>query len=107
MVSLQPTLSPNRRKAIPEYDQNISKKRKLEGIQTPQIFENRSKGESTKISTDDHIELQLESTPLPLEWQRCLDIQVYIYIYIYITQACQGLFCNNIARYIYIYILLC
>lgn len=78
MVSLQPTLSPNRRKAITEYE-NLSKKRKLqEGyLQTQQIFE----GESTKLSTVDHIELHLES-PLPLEWQRCLDIQVYMYIFI-------------------------
>ncbi|GLT62395.1 hypothetical protein SLA2020_350370 [Shorea laevis] len=68
MVSLQPTLSPNRRKAITEYE-NLSKKRKLqEGyLQTQQIFE----GESTKLSTVDHIELHLES-PLPLEWQDAL-----------------------------------
>jgi hypothetical protein len=83
MVSLQPTLSPSRRKAISsdQYDQNLSKKRKLqEGLaaQTQQIFEKRSKGgETTKFSTLVDIELHLE-TPLPLEWQRCLDIQVYL-----------------------------
>jgi hypothetical protein len=90
MVSLQPTLSPSRRKArnpfltaisSDQYDQNLSKKRKLqEGLaaQTQQIFEKRSKGgETTKFSTLVDIELQLE-TPLPLEWQRCLDIQVYL-----------------------------
>jgi hypothetical protein len=84
MVSLQPTLSPSRRKAISsdQYDQNLSKKRKLqEGLAaqtSQQIFEKRSKGgETTKFSTLVDIELQLE-TPLPLEWQRCLDIQVYL-----------------------------
>ena len=72
MVSLQPPLSPDRRTAILEFE-NLSKKRKLEEPQTEQFFEKRSKGEGTKSVLD--IELQLES-PLPLEWQRCLDVQV-------------------------------
>uniref|UniRef100_A0A2N9F9G2 WW domain-containing protein n=1 Tax=Fagus sylvatica TaxID=28930 RepID=A0A2N9F9G2_FAGSY len=71
MVSLQPPLSPDRRTAILEFE-NLSKKRKLEEPQTEQFFEKRSKGEGTKSILD--IELQLE-TPLPLEWQRCLDVQ--------------------------------
>ncbi|KAF5461878.1 hypothetical protein F2P56_017939 [Juglans regia] len=71
MVSLQPALSPNPRKAIPELE-NLSKKRKLEGSKAEQIFEKQSKMESTTSILD--IELHLE-TPLPLEWQRCLDIQ--------------------------------
>ncbi|XP_059460705.1 protein CURLY FLAG LEAF 1-like [Corylus avellana] len=79
MVSLQPTLSPSRRKAISsDQYENLSKKRKLQegfAAQTQQIFEKRSKGgESTKFSTLVDIELHLD-TPLPLEWQRCLDIQ--------------------------------
>ncbi|XP_018806834.1 uncharacterized protein LOC108980388 [Juglans regia] len=69
MVSLQPALSPNR---IQEFE-NLSKKRKLEGSQEEQFFEKRSKRESTNSILD--IELQYLETPLPLEWQRCLDIQ--------------------------------
>ncbi|XP_075641366.1 uncharacterized protein LOC142613066 [Castanea sativa] len=71
MVSMQPPLSPDRRKEIPEFE-NLSKKRKLEESQTEQIFEKRSKAEGTKSIFD--IEQHLE-TPLPLEWQRCLDVQ--------------------------------
>ncbi|KAG7972322.1 hypothetical protein I3843_07G176800 [Carya illinoinensis] len=73
MVSLQPALSPNGRKSIQEFE-NLSKKRKLtlEGSQEEQFFEKRSKRVSTNSILD--IELHLE-TPLPPEWQRCLDIQ--------------------------------
>lgn len=75
MVSLQPPLSPNPRKAIAEI-QSLSKKRKLEEeSKTEQVLEKRSKAESANSILD--IGLHLE-TPLPLEWQRCLDIQVYI-----------------------------
>ncbi|KAL9446812.1 hypothetical protein AB3S75_014473 [Citrus x aurantiifolia] len=74
MVSLQAPLSPNNGKAKKEFD-NLSKKRKLEEIiQGEGTFDKRSsKGVTTKSSIFD-IELQLE-TPLPLEWERCLDIQ--------------------------------
>ncbi|KAH8508786.1 hypothetical protein H0E87_010793, partial [Populus deltoides] len=64
--------SPNGRKSIPELDDS-SKKRKWEESQTEGILEKRSKPESTK-SFFEEIELHRE-TPLPLEWQRCLDIQ--------------------------------
>lgn len=75
MVSLQAPLSPNNGKANKEFD-NLSKKRKLEEIIPGEgTFDKRSsKGVTTKSSIFD-IELQLE-TPLPLEWERCLDIQV-------------------------------
>ena len=73
MVSLQPPLSPDRRKEIPQFE-NSSKKRKLEESQSEQFFEKISKAEGTKSIFD--IEQHLE-TPLPLEWQRCLDVQVY------------------------------
>ncbi|KAJ9166595.1 hypothetical protein P3X46_021321 [Hevea brasiliensis] len=76
MVSLQAPTSPNGRKTtIPELDIS-SKKRKWDDEPaqiTEGIFEKRSKPpEITKSFFE--IELQLE-TPLPLEWQRCLDIQ--------------------------------
>ncbi|XVF36719.1 hypothetical protein REPUB_Repub19eG0082300 [Reevesia pubescens] len=62
------------RKTTPELLENSSKKRKLEEPhgEELEIFEKRSKEESTKSVFD--MELHLE-TPLPLEWQRCLDIQ--------------------------------
>ncbi|XP_061973372.1 protein CURLY FLAG LEAF 1-like [Populus nigra] len=72
MVSFQALPSPNGRKSIPELDDS-SKKRKWEESQTEGILEKRSKPESTK-SFFEEIELHRE-TPLPLEWQRCLDIQ--------------------------------
>ncbi|XP_022766388.1 uncharacterized protein LOC111311276 [Durio zibethinus] len=76
MVSFQAPLSPPDmiRKTIQELE-NSSKKRKLEEPQEgdrEETFEKRWKAESTKSMFD--MELHLE-TPLPLEWQRCLDIQ--------------------------------
>ncbi|PON61555.1 WW domain containing protein [Parasponia andersonii] len=74
MVSVQAPLSPNQRRAIPE-PKNPSRKRKWEGLPfdyEEQVFEKRSKAESKNFMSD--IELHLE-TPLPSEWQRCLDIQ--------------------------------
>ncbi|KAJ6307135.1 hypothetical protein OIU77_019557 [Salix suchowensis] len=73
MVSFEALPSPNGRVPIPELDDS-SKKRKWEEVQAEGTLEKRSKPESTK-SFFEEIELQLESTPLPLEWQRCLDIQ--------------------------------
>ncbi|KAJ6774373.1 BOMB/KIRA PROTEINS [Salix purpurea] len=72
MVSFETLPSPNGRVPIPELDDS-SKKRKWEEAQAEGTLEKRSKPESTK-SFFEEIELQLE-TPLPLEWQRCLDIQ--------------------------------
>ncbi|XP_022772299.1 uncharacterized protein LOC111314947 [Durio zibethinus] len=73
MVSFQAFLSPDMRKTTPELE-NSSKKRKLEEPLSgdEETFEKRSKAESTKSVFD--MELHHE-TPLPLEWQRCLDIQ--------------------------------
>ncbi|KAK9023529.1 hypothetical protein V6N11_003747 [Hibiscus sabdariffa] len=59
---------------IPEFE-NSSKKRKLEDSSHDdheETSDKRSKPESMKSMLD--MELHLE-TPLPLEWQRCLDIQ--------------------------------
>lgn len=80
MVSLQTPTSPNGRKiAISELDVS-SKKRKWDDEPaqiTEGIFEKRSKPpEITKSFFE--TELQFE-TPLPSEWQRCLNIQVSIY----------------------------
>lgn len=73
---------PNQRKTIPESDNLSSKKRKWEeghiqlDQQTNFDIEKRSKAEESRSSMFD-IELHLE-TPLPLEWQRCLNVQVHI-----------------------------
>ncbi|KAF5740227.1 hypothetical protein HS088_TW11G00293 [Tripterygium wilfordii] len=83
MVSFQAVNnSPNGKQAaaIPEFG-NSSKKRKCEDSKAEAVlFDKRSKAaESTKSIFD--IELHLE-TPLPLEWQQCLDIQsgkIYFY----------------------------
>ncbi|EOY16011.1 hypothetical protein QUC31_000841 [Theobroma cacao] len=73
MVSIQAPLSPDMRKTTPDQLENSSKKRKLDEPQgDEETFEKRSKAASTKSVFD--MELHLE-TPLPLEWQRCLDIQ--------------------------------
>ncbi|KAJ4701330.1 WW domain-containing protein [Melia azedarach] len=71
MVSFQAPISPNSRKTNAEFD-NFSRKRKLEELEGEETLDKRSKAESTKSIFD--IELHLE-TPLPLEWERCLDIQ--------------------------------
>ncbi|KAK9270827.1 hypothetical protein L1049_026413 [Liquidambar formosana] len=73
MVSFHTPLSPSRKQTAPEFE-NSSKKRKREEPQGEVIFEKKylAAPKSTKSVYD--IELHLE-TPLPLEWQRCLDIQ--------------------------------
>ena len=85
MVSLQSSgFSPNRRKASPDSEDS-SQKRKWEELYDcrEQVFEKRSKAGARNFMAD--TELHFE-TPLPSEWQRCLDIQVlppYINIYIH------------------------
>ncbi|MBA0864555.1 hypothetical protein Goshw_004214, partial [Gossypium schwendimanii] len=76
MISFQAPFSPSDMigKTISEFD-NSSKKRKLEEHSQgdhEETSEKRSKAESIKSVFD--MELHLE-TPLPSEWQRCLDIQ--------------------------------
>uniref|UniRef100_A0A6N2MJP3 WW domain-containing protein n=1 Tax=Salix viminalis TaxID=40686 RepID=A0A6N2MJP3_SALVM len=71
MVSFQALPSPSGKKLIPELNDS-SKKRKWEEPQTEGILEKRSNPETRKSFFE--IESHLE-TPLPLEWQRCLDIQ--------------------------------
>ncbi|KAL5846814.1 hypothetical protein ACOSQ3_010338 [Xanthoceras sorbifolium] len=74
MVSFQAhPLSLNSRNTIPEFD-NSSKKRKWDEAVPGdhQTLDKKAKAENTKSIFD--IELHLE-TPLPLEWERCLDIQ--------------------------------
>ncbi|KAA8528274.1 hypothetical protein F0562_035629 [Nyssa sinensis] len=77
MVSFHTTLSPT--KTVPEYE-NSSKKRKLEANEILDVvFDNPMKAKSMKSIFD--TELYLE-TPLPLEWQQCLDIksgQIHFY----------------------------
>ncbi|EEF48498.1 uncharacterized protein LOC8263066 [Ricinus communis] len=75
MVSLQAAAtSPNRRETIISEVDNSSKKRKWDEPQTYGTFEKRSKPPNQNTKPIFEIELQLE-TPLPLEWQQCLDIQ--------------------------------
>ncbi|XP_062098691.1 protein CURLY FLAG LEAF 1-like [Humulus lupulus] len=71
MVSVQ---APNQRKVIfPEPKNSSKNKRRWEDHELPFDFENkRSKTEAKNYMAD--IELHLE-TPLPSEWQRCLDIK--------------------------------
>ncbi|KAM7256592.1 hypothetical protein ACFE04_012333 [Oxalis oulophora] len=62
---------------IEEFDNYISKKRRWEDTQVvnQDTFEKKLKEEGSKqLSPIFDIELHLE-TPLPSEWQRCLDIQ--------------------------------
>ncbi|KAJ4950776.1 hypothetical protein NE237_027608 [Protea cynaroides] len=68
MVFLQTPVSPNQRKMIPQFE-NSSKKRRWEEA------EEASKEDLEKHSKVFDIEFHLEQKPLPLEWQRCLDIQ--------------------------------
>ncbi|XP_021900688.1 uncharacterized protein LOC110816700 isoform X2 [Carica papaya] len=71
MVSFQASLSPTRRKTVLDFE-DLSKKRKWQEPHVEETFHKRSNTDTPKSPFD--IELHLE-TPLPLEWQRCLDIQ--------------------------------
>lgn len=74
MVSFHTQLIPNQRKSITPEFEDSSKKRKLEDEpKEEEFFEKRFKPQSMSKSIFD-IELHLE-TPLPFDWQRCLDIQ--------------------------------
>ncbi|XP_042492644.1 uncharacterized protein LOC122072147 [Macadamia integrifolia] len=72
MVSFQTPVSPNQRKMISQFE-NSSKKRRWEEIEE-EAKEDVEKHSNT-TSKESDIELHLEQKPLPLEWQRCLDIQ--------------------------------
>ncbi|KAE8659287.1 hypothetical protein F3Y22_tig00116964pilonHSYRG00554 [Hibiscus syriacus] len=75
MISFEALFSPPDmiRNTIPEFE-NSSKKRKLEDSHDDheETSDKRSKPDSMKSMFD--MELHLE-TPLPSEWQKCLDIQ--------------------------------
>ncbi|GAV59259.1 hypothetical protein CFOL_v3_02790 [Cephalotus follicularis] len=71
MVSFEALLPSNNRETIAEFD-NLTKKRKCEESYGEETFDKRLKAENTRSIFD--VELHLE-TPLPSEWQRCLDIQ--------------------------------
>ncbi|KAF8411465.1 hypothetical protein HHK36_004016 [Tetracentron sinense] len=70
MVSFQTPISPNQTKTIRDFE-NSSKKRKLEETEADEENFNKA-AKNTKPVFD--IELHLGG-PLPLEWQRCLDLQ--------------------------------
>ncbi|KAJ4839900.1 hypothetical protein Tsubulata_034956 [Turnera subulata] len=76
MVSFQAPTSPNWRKRILELDDHAaSKKRKLWEETQPAVgFLEKKSSKSESTNSVFEIELHLE-TPLPFEWQRCLDIQ--------------------------------
>ncbi|PKU81209.1 uncharacterized protein LOC110097980 [Dendrobium catenatum] len=65
MISLQATLSSKEKKPASLMEISSKKKRKRE--------EEEDKG-GVQLTNDSFIELSLE-TPLPLEWQRCLDLK--------------------------------
>ncbi|XP_057489836.1 protein CURLY FLAG LEAF 1-like [Actinidia eriantha] len=73
MISFHTPLSPSRREGIAEME-NLTKKRKWEESQVKEVFDQKPilKAKGTKSMFD--MELPVE-TPLPLEWQRCLDIK--------------------------------
>lgn len=83
MVSFHTPLSPTRKKTVPDFE-NLLKKRKLHDDgdyrpdQSQKITDPQKpvKGQIMMKSMPD-TELHLE-TPIPLEWQRCLDIKVRI-----------------------------
>lgn len=76
MVSFHTPLSPTRIKMMPEFE-NLTKKRKWEESQPGETSEKQSMAKTIKPVFDTEEEPRLE-TPLPLEWQRCLDIKVCI-----------------------------
>lgn len=65
--------------------EDLSKKRKWQEPHVEETFHKRSNTDTPKSPFD--IELHLE-TPLPLEWQRCLDIQVNTYISLILHRLC-------------------
>ncbi|XP_043722335.1 uncharacterized protein LOC122669606 [Telopea speciosissima] len=71
MVSFQSPVSPNQRKMIPQFENSSKKRRWEETEEAKEDLDNHSKTPSKELG----IELHLEQKPLPLEWQRCLDIQ--------------------------------
>uniref|UniRef100_A0A5B7BB16 WW domain-containing protein n=1 Tax=Davidia involucrata TaxID=16924 RepID=A0A5B7BB16_DAVIN len=81
MVSIHTPLSPTRTKTIPEFE-NSSKKRKFEDpevVLLEDVFDKPVKSKSMKSIFDTELHLEI---PLPLEWQRCLDIksgQIHFY----------------------------
>lgn len=84
MVSFQaPIFSDSRSKPNSEFD-HLSKRKREDVLEGEETFNKRSKP-TTKSIFD--MDLHLEN-PLPLEWERCLDIQVYmnlVYIHLCIT----------------------
>ncbi|XP_020104321.1 uncharacterized protein LOC109721242 [Ananas comosus] len=82
MVSLQTTLSSEEKRSCCSFDKPVPKKRKWEDEEESDsdFFANefanepRIKQAKAEETTKVDIELHLDS-PLPLEWQRCLDIK--------------------------------
>ncbi|XP_072984881.1 uncharacterized protein [Typha latifolia] len=76
MVSLQAALSLEEKKPCVNLENPISKKRRREDEEKSDvvIFSSREAKTARGERANSDIELNLE-TPLPLEWQRCLDIK--------------------------------
>ncbi|GLT31137.1 hypothetical protein SLA2020_434120 [Shorea laevis] len=70
MLSFQAPIPPNPRKTIPEVENSSNKRKRPEESHTS----TEETLEEKRLKSLFDIELHLE-TPLPLEWQRCLDIQ--------------------------------
>lgn len=74
MVSLQAALSPEDRKACPVLENSLCKKRKCRDGEASEDDWFVKEAKFVKAEEDD-IRLNLDA-PLPLEWQRCLDLKV-------------------------------
>ncbi|KAL6179893.1 hypothetical protein ACLB2K_046564 [Fragaria x ananassa] len=77
MVSFQAQpLSPNQKRSITDDSENSCKKRKWDDPFPFLELEKRSKPAADQIRPKSFFDVELHlETPLPLEWQRCLDIQ--------------------------------
>ncbi|CAD5191404.1 unnamed protein product [Musa acuminata subsp. malaccensis] len=73
MVSLQAALSPEDRKACPDLENSLCKKRKCRDAEASEDDWFVKEAKFVKAEEDD-IRLNLDA-PLPLEWQRCLDLK--------------------------------
>lgn len=70
MVSFHTTQVPTQRNVFPNIE-DLSKKRKWEEEEISDEKPQKAKTMTSLFGTQLHLE-----TPLPLEWQRCLDIKV-------------------------------
>ncbi|RWW13299.1 hypothetical protein GW17_00022994 [Ensete ventricosum] len=79
MVSLQAALYPEDRKACPDLEEDsLRKKRKSRDGDASEDDWFVKEAKFVKAEEADDIRFNLDA-PLPLEWQRCLDLQIHFY----------------------------